>query len=689
MSTSNNEVIKTVCGFCHVNCGMLIEKRNGAILKIRGDPEHPANKGVLCPKGLAARELISSPDRLKHPLKKTTTGFQRISWDEALDTIADRLNELKETCGAESLVWCGGAPVTPEAKYGFVQLAAAYGTPNFTGPAHLCSMPRSLGLRLVHGTRSQPDYAKTRFMLSWGTNPTSSRQLGEGAAVYGRYDRVIAEARGRGAKLVVVDPKRTKIAAMADEWLQIQVGTDMALGLAMLNIVIGEGLYDKEFVNKWTLGFEELKKHVQPYTPQWAGTITGIPTDQIVAVARAYATTKPALIQDGNGLDQHPNVVQTLRTLGILSAITGNIDVPGGDVTFPAPRLGPYLTKRPRLKRLTADEYPLFPSAPFPAVVDAILTGKPYRPVTMLVHHSNPLLINANEKKFRKALERLEFLVVSDIFLTATARMADIVLPDTSDFERIGYSAYASAEGGFVSLRRRVVDPVGESRPAFDTEYELAKRMGLEKHFPWKNTREWVNHKLKPLGLSIEDFKEKSAVYTTQPLEYQKYMKVGFATPSGKVELYSQRLQDHGYDPLPVYRNFADTGAGSPEMMDPYPMVGTTRKPGMYVHTRYRNLPMLRRMQPNPLIRIHPDDAQARNIYDGDATIVRSPEGHITIKAMITKDIRPGTVMIDFGWGNPWDGQANVNILTSDDVRDPICGATPNRRFLCQVEKED
>ena len=188
------ETIKTICGFCHTNCGMIMELRDGEIQRIRGDREHPANKGVLCPKGLAAKELVYSPDRLKHPLKKTPKGFERISWDEALDTIASRLSEIKESHGAETLVWYGGAPVTPESSHGFTQLVAAYGSPNFSNPGHLCSMPRALALQLVHGDRTQPDYDNTRCMLIWGANPTDSRQLAEGAA-YGGIQHTLKKGR--------------------------------------------------------------------------------------------------------------------------------------------------------------------------------------------------------------------------------------------------------------------------------------------------------------------------------------------------------------------------------------------------------------------------------------------------------------------------------------------------------------
>jgi anaerobic selenocysteine-containing dehydrogenase len=674
--------VHTICGFCHANCGMSISVKGGRIEKVRGNPEHPSNRGKLCPKGAAAKQIVYSPERLKYPMWKTERGFERISWDEALDRIAGALIEIREKYGPETVLQCRGAPVTEEVRDGFVQLMAAYGSPNTTSPAHLCSVPRRLGLGLVCGERTVPDYENTRCMIVWGANPTDSRNFAEEMA-YERFDRVVVEAKKRGAKLIVIDPRRTELAAMADEWIDIAPETDLAFALAMLHVIIGERLYDREFVDNWTLGFDRLKAHVRETTPEWAEGITQVPADRIRKIARMYGTTKPALILDGNGLDQHPNVVQTVRAIGLLSAVTGNIDVPGGDVIPPHAKAAPYPTLRPPAKRLAADEYPLFPRAPYPSMFDALLSGKPYQPRAMIVHHANPLLINANEKRVREALEKLELLIVYDIFESATAKLAHVILPAASDFERFAYRIYPSSRGAFVALQQKVIEPIGESRSVFEVEYELARRMGLEGHFPWKSNEEWVNYKLKPLGVTLEDLQKQPVIYVTPPLEYRKYLKEGFSTPSRKVELYSEKLKGLGQDALPVYKPPEE----SPDLVSRFPLTATTRRPGNYVHTRFRNVPTLHRLEPNSLVRIHPADAQLREIGEGDKAIIESPQGSITLKARVTPEIRPGLVVVDFGWGNPWDGQANVNVLTSDEARDPISAATSNRRFLCEVRK--
>lgn len=681
MST-NQKWVKTFCGYCHANCGMRVLVKDGRIERVQGDPEFPVRRGYICPKGAASPEVVYSPKRLRYPLLRKNGSFERISWDKALDIIATKLLEIKNQHGPEAVVMVRGAPMTEEIRDGFVQFMAAYGSPNATGPSHLCSAPRDLGQALVLGGRTVPDFKKTNCIVIWGANPTDSRSYGEPLTVE-RFFTAIPEAKKRGAKLIVIDPRRTELAASADEWVNISVETDLAFGLSLLNVIINEQLYDQEFVKSWTVGFDRLVQHVQPLTPEWAEKITGVPADTIRRIARIYATTKPAAILDGNGLDMHPNVVQTIRVISMLSAITGNIDVPGGNIFTPKPKTAPYPTVQPPLKHLSFDITPLFPRVPIPYLMDAILTGKPYTPRVLLTHHANPLLINANYKKIRQALEKLELVVVHDILPTATADIAHIILPAASDFERHGYGAWPSFEGGYVALQQKVIEPIGESRSVFDVEYELATRLGLEEHYPWTTNEEWINYKLGSLNVTFEELQKQHFIYVTPGIEYNKYRAQGFKTPTGKAELYSQALKEIKQDPMPVYRPFED----SPDLIKKYPLVGTTRRPGHYVHTRFRDVVPLRKMQSDPLLRMHPSDAEHRKIGHGDLVSVESPEGAISVKVMVTDEIRPGLVIVDFGWGNLWDGGPNVNVLTSDQPRCPLSGATPNRRFRCEVTR--
>lgn len=666
---------------------MIAYVTDGELKRVKSDPNHPASKGYICPKGMAAKQVIYSPQRLKHPMHRTNNGFQQISWDEALDIISTRLLEIRAKYDAGAVIRCGGAPVTEAARDGFIQLLDTYGSINSVGAGHLCYLPRMVAFNSVYGGMAQPDYKNTKCMVIWGSNPADSRTLAEGTVAYGRFDRLIPETKRRGAKLIVIDPHRINLVDIADKWLQIEPGRDDALALAMLNVIISEGLYDREFISQWTTGFEQLAKHVKRFTPEWAEDITRLHANDIREVARIYATTKPALIREGNFVDQYPNAVQTVRAIGIICAITGNLDVEGGNVFLPRPILTPMVSGTHTAKLLSAGQYPLFPRIPFPYLADAILNGGPSAPKAMIVYHANPVLINADSTKTRRALEKLEFLVACDIFKSATAEQADIILPESSDFERYGFRHYASAEGGFVALRRKVIEPLGECRSVFEIEYELAKRMALDRAYPWTNTEGWINYRLKASGITVDELKERSVIYTTPPIEYRKYLRNSFNTSSGKVEIYSKELKEYGYPPLPEYKELDTAFAAQPSLIESYPLIGTTRRPGAYVHTRFRNTPALQKIEPEPLVRLCPDDAQSRGIYEGDITLVESPKGAIKIKAKITDEVSMGVVIIDFGWGNPWDQGPDVNVLTSDEDRDPISGSTPNRRFHCQVTK--
>ena len=678
----NQAWLKTFCGFCHSNCGMKVLVKDGRMKKVQGDPDFPGSRGHVCPKGLAAPAVVYSSQRLRYPLLKNKGRFERISWTRAMDIIASALHEIKEKHGPERLLQLRGAPVTEEVHDGFVQFMAAYGSPNATGPSHLCSTPRRLGQELVLGSRTVPDVRRTNCLVIWGANPADSRSFCE-ALIPERFFTAVSDAKKRGAKVIVIDPRRTELAAAADLWLNIAVGTDLALGLSLINVIIDEQIYDREFVNTWTIGFDRLQEHVSELTPEWAEQITGIPAHIIRNLARICATAKPVAILDGNGLDQHPNVVQTVRIISMLAAITGNIDVSGGNIFAPKPKTALYPTVRPQVKHLASDIIPLFPRVTVPYMIDALLTGKPYMPKALITHHANPLLINANYKRVRQALEKLELIVVYDMLTTATAELAHVILPAASDFERNSYGLWSGFEGGYAALQQKVIEPPGEARSVFDVEYELAKKLGIEHTYPWTTDEEWINYKLSPLNITFEDLKREHVIYVTPGITLNKYLGNGFKTPSGKIELYSQKLKEHNQDPVPVFRPFAE----SLELMERYPLVGTTRRPGNYVHTRFRNVASLRKMQPDPLLRIHPRDAGLRNIGDGDLATVESPEGAISIKAMVTDEISPGFAIVDFGWGNSWDGGPNVNILTSDQVRCPLSGATPNRRFRCEVTK--
>ncbi len=684
------KIYRTICQFCHTNCGILIHKTADGRISVEGDPNHPMNRGRCCSKAAAIPEIIRSEDRLRYPLKKTETGFKKISWDEALKLAAEKLGEIRSKYGPLSLTRCVGAPVSYQGRDGFLQFMGEFGSPNMTGAGNLCMVPRMTAFRSVTGgTRAEPDYDSTKLVIFWGTNPLASERFGAYAA-YNGMRQIMSRLKERGTRIISIDPFRTKTAQQADDWLQIHPGTDVALGLAMINVIINEGLYDKAFVGDYTTGFDVLVEHVKDCSPLWAEPLTGISEKTIRDLARAYATTKPAAIYEGNGMDMYTNGVDTVRTVAILISLTGNLDSPGGNVFMPFAKQAVLPTKPiPMEKRVWYDKFPVFGEVPFPAVKEALLREEDNRPRAMIVHHSNPVLVQANEKRTRQALEKLEFMVVNDIFPTATSQMADLVLPITSDFESYGYRAYSSVEGGFMALARPIAEPVGSARPVFEVEYELAERMGLHQDYPFHDTASWIEFMIKPSGITFELLDMEQVVYATPPIQYHKYRGKGFKTPSGKVDLFSPSFEAHGYNPIPSYKDPAgEPLSGKDISAKGFSLLGTSRRPAEFVHTKFKNLKALTRAYPGPLVWIHPQDASDRDIREGDEIEVISPQGKITIEAKLTEDTKSGLVWIDFGWGNPTDGKANINTLTNDAYFDPVSGGTPNRMFPCEVKKK-
>jgi anaerobic selenocysteine-containing dehydrogenase len=680
---------RSICQFCHTNCGIIIHRRANGKIDVEGDPQHPMNRGRCCPKVAAIPEVIGSEDRLKVPLRKTSKGFEEISWEKALEFAADRLGEIRDRFGPFSLVRCGGAPVSYQCRDGFLEFMGAFGSPNFTGAANLCMVPRMTAfMAITGGIRAEPDYDNTRLVLFWGSDPLTSERYGSYAA-YNGMRQIIPRLKERGTRMISIDPFRSRTAALADEWVRIRPGGDVALGLAMIHVIIQESLYDKSFVEAHTSGFDALADHVQACDPAWAEALTGIPAKTIDGLAKTYATTKPATIYEGNGLDMIANGVDAVRTVAILIGLTGNLDVPGGNVFMPFAQQSTLPTKPvPTDKRVGYDQFPLFREVPFPAIKSSLLGDEQSRPRAMIVHHCNPALVQANEKRTRQALEKVNFLMVNDIFPTATSAMADLVLPITSDFESYGYRAYSSLEGGFLALARPVAPPVGSSRPVFEVEYELAERMGLQKEYPFRDTIGWLEHMIRPTGVSFERLDGEQIVYATLPVQYRKFEQRGFNTPSGKLEFYSTVFESKGYSPLPVHSEPAGEplGAGARSSKE-FPLLGSTKRPAHFVHTKFRNIKALTRSYPDPLVWLHPRDALGRSILEGSEVEVSSPRGQITLKAKLTEDTQPGHIWIDFGWGNPTDGKANINVLVDDTHFDPVSGGTPHRLFRCEIRK--
>lgn len=689
--------IKSICRMCHGGCGALIHVKDGKAVKVEGDPSHPVSRGYMCAKGLASLQLAYHPSRLRHPLRKVGRRGEgkwlRVSWEEALEDIAHRLLEVKERYGAEAVVFAHGT--NREYLHMVYRLAHAFGSPNITSPGYVCYYPRVAASIITCGGLPIADYeGNPRCIMVWGCNPIHTSPDEYCASQ-------ILRALENEPRLIVVDPRETWLASKADLWLQLRPGTDAALALGMLNVLIEEELYDRDFVERWTVGFDKLVDRVKPYTPAKVEEVTWVPADKVKEAARLYASTKPACIHWGVKIEQNLNCTSTIRALVALMAITGNLDVPGGNVLHSPPPVARFtefmlvhaLPEEQRRKRLGGMHRLASMGSVVPPmhVVKAILTGEPYPVKAMVVFGSNPLLTWPNSKLVKEALLKLDFLVVVDLFMTPTAELADYVLPAASWLE-IDDVAFYFYRAGYVMARRKAIE-VEECWSDHKIIIELAKRLGLRQAF-WDSVEEYLDYVLAPSGMKWKEFAEVG--FLQAPLRYRKYEEEGFKTPSGKVELHSSILESWGFDPLPSYVEPPETPYSRPDLAEKYPLILTTgaRSP-YFFHSEYRQLSSLRELQPDPQVEIHPETAAALGIKDGDWVWIEAPRGRIKQRAKLTRGIHPKVVSAQHGWWFPEEPgpehgcfKSNVNVLTSSDPPfDPCVGASILNSLLCRVYK--
>jgi anaerobic selenocysteine-containing dehydrogenase len=722
--------VKTVCNLCGLSgCGMEITVRDGRVVEIKGDRKHPENRGALCAKGRAAIDILYSPDRLKHPLRRAGQRgegkWDRISWDQALDLVAEGLQQVKRDYGPEA-VWfhkgsghdlCGG-DVRPYLH----RLANVFGTPNLSCPFYICNGPRTLNMFLTTGAIPAPEVENTRCILLWGINPTETAIT--------RHMK-IQDALKRGAKLIVVDPRTTHFAKKADLHLQPRPGSDGALALGLLKVTVDDELFDAEFVAEWTVGFEELKALLKEYPLERVAEITWIPQGDIWEAAHLYAETKPACIFLGNALDQQSNTSQAIRAITDLIAITGNLDAPGGNVILSPVSLAKSpvalheaLPPEMDAKRL-GSEFPLTQfeftkMAHPPSGFRAILDETSYPVKAMLIMAANPVLTSPDSQDVVAALHKLDFVAVADIFMTPTAKLADVVLPACTFLEQTYYATYEAGAylkptvPGLLKLRPEVVPPLEESWPDWKIIFELARKLGCEETFPWQDIEQAIDYELEPIGITSQDLREhpegiqipgpsflyqkfgdnglwgklmirflSRTVFRKYPQMYYKYRRMGFTTPSHKVEILSRRLQEAGKDGLPVYHEPLESPLGGRELAQVYPLVLTTgAKRGCYVHSQMRNIPALKRQMPYNMAEIHPDTARSLHIEEGDTVLVESPRATVECRARVTEEILPRVVQLYHGFR-----ASNANLLTDNSSYDPITGSVPLRSSLCRVSR--
>jgi len=675
------EVKKTICGMCSKSCGIDVYLKEGKIIDVRGMKEHPMSKGVICEKAKFAPELQYSNDRLVTPLLKRGDVWERVSWDRALEHIAQKLTEIKSQYGPEALaVYLGNSVGLRDAKRYAVRFCDTYGTPNYSSVDMLCHWSRTMATDMTVGGYPVPDEMNAKCIIVWGTNPEESNIT--------EYHDILT-AKKRGAKLIVIDPRETRLARKADIYIQIRPQTDCALALGMINVIIVEGLYDKQFVDTWTIGFEQLKDHVKEYSPETVSAITGVPADMIYRAARTYAFNKPACLSQHIAIDHGINGFQAIRAMTILESIMGNIDVTGGGKLVPGAKTqSTRVTTQIHPKTTGLEGYPLFINYMNQAhgmnFAETILNGSPYPIKGMIFQGSNPLLTWPDTDTTERALRKLDFLVVMDLFMTKTASIADLVLPACTFLERTELCDYGYFQGvPILALRSKICDPPGDNYPDWKFWSELAKKLGYEEYFPWENNEDMLDYVLKPSGITATQLKVNPAGVPYTQDKRQQYLAHGFNTPSGKIELYSERLEGYGYDPLPKHIEPLESPIRDRDLSRNYPLcLITGARVIQYWQSSFRTLQGPAKRYPEPLAEINNGLAKQLGIKNGDRVIVETLRGSITIKAKVTKSIHPCVVSIPLGWEN-----SNVNVLTSYDGRDSITGYPAFKSILCKVNK--
>ena len=697
----------TTCWECSTCCGALATVRDGRVVDFAPNREHPYSKGAFCIKGIrGAPGITYSPTRLLRPRRRLgARGEGRwadISWDEALEEMAERLTQVRQKYGPEAIV---GA--TSGAYFSRSVILAltmrSIGSPNWMINQDLCGGCRAVSARVMglDITRGE-DIDNTRCALIVGRNPSIADPV-EWAA--------LKAAKKRGARIIVIDPKRTQAAEMADIWLAPRVGTDAALALAIIHVLITEGLYDKTFVAQHCHGFDELAARAAQCAPEVAAARTGVPAERMSAAARMYADG-PSTFVSGHGIDAFSAGVQTFRAYHCLVAISGNVDRPGGNLRLRTPAgMRTYgdllhmpefrLAAETEARTIGADRFPLWAgpkgwqtACHNPSVIEAMLTGRPYPVRALYASGVNILVTYPNTRRTIEALRSLDFVAVAAHTMTPTAEHADIVLPKTTTLEEEEVSFMPS--GPTVLFTRAVVPPVGDARSEIDIALpllaKLTERQALTRHMlPWRSQREFNTYLLGTSGISIAELERTGYHQVASGGRSQK----PFATPTGKIELYSETLQGLGLDPLPAHaepggKQMAEVKSGR------YPLILVTGdREKSYHHSRFRDQPWALKVSPDPRLTMHPDTARALGLSDGDwvRLEVARGKGGCRLRVKLTDATPPDVVNTGMGWWLPSDpapvrGALDVNInaaLDYDGPWDPVSGSSDVRGLPCRL----
>lgn len=708
---------RALCGICPAGCWVKIRyDKEGKLSEVRADDS--SELGMICKLGEHSADIVYSKHRLKYPMKrkgrKGTYEFERISWDEAYDIIVDKLKALKAEYGPESTCIYTGRGSFELALCDIFQPAGVavssassvlfpFGSPNTMGVGALCYV--AFAMIAPHITMGgmlinmYSDINNSDLIVVWGANPATDCPPLD-------LKRILA-ARDRGAKVVVIDPRKTKTAKLTNaEWIPIRPGTDGALALGMCNVLIEEELYDDDFAENWTVGFDDFVRYVQHYRPEAVEKITGVPAKTVIKLARRIAEANGASPVMYSGLEYSDSGVQAIRATMVLWALAGQLDVPGGRCfnmrqnQFPLNK-GDHIPNPDLKKALGRDKFPVYSSyrGESHAIVlpDSVIHGKPYKIRSLIIHGASVTTSWPEPHIWKETLNALDFLVCIDRQLTADAAYADIVLPATTMYEIESYMTY----GPIFRIREKVIEPLGGAKNDFMIMAELAKRLGYGHLYP-QSEEELLKKVLENSGFTLEQVREAGGEVQAPTVmnQYKKWEKgqlrpdgnPGFDTPSGKFEIASTILEEHGYEPLPVYTEPAESPKSRPDMTGKYPLVfNSGSRVTTDFRTQHHGISSLTKQRPEPTVTINSQDAKERDIKTGDLVTIKTARGQVDLRAYVTDDIVRGAIDANMGGGGPVGPEAwqkcNINDLTDLQRFDPISGFPVYKALLCEVVK--
>ncbi len=711
------ETTYNYCDICPWRCGVVVNTVNGVVRKIDGNPLDPKSRGMLCARGQGGVSFLEDPDRLQAPMMRTGArgegSFQEVSWDQALDFIATKMLEIKERSGPESMAIFGHT----SGEFWFTDLfAQAWGTPNAAKPSSsLCLSPREEAAQLTYGSavggHEPVDWDELRCLTLIGSH------IGEDTRNTVMQD--FATMWSKGGRVIVVDPRFSSVAAKADYWLPIKPGTDTALLLAWINVLITEDRYDADYVAQWTVGFDQLADHVQSFTPEWAAGITDLPADRIRETARVMSEYRPqSVIMPGRHVTWYGNDSQRMRANYLVNALLGAYGRHGG-LYF---NKTPYLETHPHPPFAVAgssggcsagaeevtDELPLGPTGKARAdgardtfwrgatalqeLIDPMITGDPYPIEGLIVYGTNLLNSVPNKPRTIEALKALDLVVAIDVLPMEHVAWADVVLPESTYLERYDSLWSVAHKTPYIAMREPAIPPMYDTKPAWWMAKELGTRVGLEAYFAWDGIEDYLNTELRSVGSSLDEMRADGGIIVQSGKPYFEDFgdESPFHTPSGKIELYSQQMADRGFDPMPVYEP-------TPEPPQGFYRLLYGRTP---VHTfaKTQNTPVLNELYPENELWLNEDAADAEGVSNGQEVWLENQDGARSgpIRVKATQRIRDDAVFMPHGFGHNAPGLTRVNGVGASDTElqtryalDPISGGAGMRvnfvRILTEV----